>query len=69
MPERTPEQVRAEIATERVLLDQELSALQRELRSWAPFAVTGLVAGVVAAVVLTKGKATRMGVKVIWKLL
>jgi len=69
MPERTAEQIRAEIAAERVLLDQELSALQRELRSWAPFAVAGLVAGVAGAVVLTKGKATRTGVKLIWKLL
>ena len=69
MPERTAEQIRAEIADERQLLDQELTALQRELRSWVPFAVTGVVAGVAAAVVLTKGRATRTGIKVIWKLL
>jgi hypothetical protein len=65
MPERTAEQIRAEIAEERRRLDDDLVALRAEVRSFVPY----LIAGVAAVAVLTQGKGLRNGCKLIWKLL
>ena len=43
MSERTPEEIRAEIAAERQALDEDLSNLQSEIRSLAVFVTAGLV--------------------------
>ena len=64
MSERTPEQIRLEIAAERQALDEDLSNFQSEIRSLAVFVGAGLV--VVGLVSWRTGK--RKGAKTIWKL-
>ena len=65
MSERTAVEIRREIADERRRLDDELEALQAELRSFVPY----LIAGVVAVALLTGGKGIRTGARLIWKFL
>ena len=64
MSERTPEQIRLEIAAEREALDEDLSRLQSEVRSLAVFLAAGLV--VVGLVSWRSGK--RKGAGTVWKL-
>ena len=65
MSERNVAEIRKEIAAERQRLDEDLAALQSEIRSLVPFAVAGL--GVVALVTWRKG--ARRGVATTWKLI
>ena len=65
MPERSAEQIRMELADERRRLDDDLDALQAEVRSLVPY----VVAGVVAVALLTGGKGLRTGIRLIWRLL
>ena len=59
------EEIRKEIAAERQRLDDDLNALQAELRSLVP-----LVAASVAVVALvTFRKSARAGVRTLWRLL
>jgi hypothetical protein len=64
MSERTPEQIRTEIASERQALDEDLSRLQSEIRSLAVFVAAGLV--VVGLVSWRSGR--RKGAGAVWKL-
>ncbi len=65
MSERTVEEIRTEIAAERQRLDDDLTALQSEIRSLGVLVVAGLV--VVALVTWRKG--SLRGVATVWKLL
>jgi hypothetical protein len=65
MSERTAEQIRTEIAAERLRLDDDLDAFQAEVRSFVPY----LIAVVAAVAVLTGGKGLKTGFRLIWKLL
>ncbi len=65
MSERTVEELRNEIAAERQRLDDDLRALQSEVRSLGLLVVAGLV--VVALVTWRKG--SLKGVAMVWKLL
>jgi len=65
MPERSADQIRMELADERRRLDDDLDALQAEVRSLVPY----VVAGVVAVALLTGGKGLRTGIRLIWRLL
>ena len=62
---RGTEEIRLEIAAERQRLDDDLSALQAEIRSLVPVVVAGLA--VVALV--TFRKKTTAGVRMIWRLI
>ena len=62
---RDTKQIREEIATERQLLDADISALQAELRSLVPLVGAGLA--VVALV--TFRKQTTAGLRMIWRLI
>lgn len=64
MSERTPEQIRMEIAAEREALDEDLSRLQSEIRSLAVFVAAGLV--VVGLVSWRTGR--RKGAETVWRL-
>ena len=64
MSERTPEEIRAEIAAERQALDEDLSNLQSEIRSLAVFVAAGLV--VVGLVSWRTGR--RKGAETVWKI-
>lgn len=57
MSERTPDQIRLEIAAERQALDEDLSKLQSEIRSLAVFVAAGVV--VVGLVSWRKGRRRR----------
>jgi hypothetical protein len=65
MSDRTPEQIRTEIADERRRLDGDIDALHTELRSLVPY----VIAGVVALALLSRGKRGRTGIRLVWKLL
>ncbi len=65
MSDRTVEEIRGEIAAERQRLDEDLTALQSEIRSLGLLVVAGLV--VVALVTWRKG--SLRGVATMWKLL
>ena len=65
MSERSIEHIRSEIAAERQGLNDDLNALQSEIRSLALFTASGLL--VVALVTWHMGK--RKGVRTIWKVL
>ena len=65
MPERSADQIRMELADERRRLDDDLDALQAEVRTLVPY----VVAGVVAVALLTGGKGLRTGIRLIWRLL
>ena len=64
MSERTPEEIRTEIAAEREALGEDLSNLQSEIRSLAVFVAAGLV--VVGLVSWRRGR--RKGAETVWKL-
>jgi len=64
MPDRTASEVRAQIATERQGLADELDVLRGQARSLVPLAVTG----VIAVVVFSRGKYLTSGMKLLWKL-
>jgi hypothetical protein len=64
MSERTPEEIRMEIAAERQALGEDLSKLQSEIRSLAVFVTAGLV--VVGLVSWRRGR--RKGAETVWKL-
>ena len=63
MSERTVEEIRTEISTERQRLNDDLTALQSEIRSLGVLVAAGLV--VVALVTWRKG--SRKGVATLWK--
>jgi hypothetical protein len=63
MSDRTPEEIRIEIAAERDALGEDLSKLQSEVRSLAVFVAAGLV--VVGLVSWRKGR--RKGAETVWK--
>jgi hypothetical protein len=65
MSERTIEQIRGDIADERRQLEDEIDALQAELRSFVPY----VIAGVVALALFTGGKGLKTGTRVVWRLL
>ena len=65
MSERTVEEIRTEIDAERQRLDEDLTALQSEIRSLGVLVAAGLV--VVALVAWRKG--SRKGVVTVWKLI
>jgi len=65
MSERTVEQIRTEIDAERERLNEDLTALQSEIRSLAVLVAAGLV--VVALVTWRKG--SRKGVTAVWRLI
>ncbi len=65
MSERTVEEIRTEIDAERQRLDDDLTALQSEIRSLGVLVAAGLV--VVALVAWRKG--SRKGVTSVWKLI
>ena len=65
MSERTTESIRSEIAAERQRLDDDLMALQSEIRSLGVLVAAGLV--VVALVTWRKG--SRDGVTAVWRLI
>jgi hypothetical protein len=64
MSDRTAEDIRTEIAAERLALDDDLSKLQSEIRSLAVFVAAGLV--VVGLVTWRRGK--RQGAEAVWKI-
>jgi hypothetical protein len=64
MPERTAEQISAEIAAERLRLADDLAALRAGARSLVPLALGGLV----AVGLLSRGKGVKTGLKLLWKL-
>jgi hypothetical protein len=65
MSERNIDEIRKEIAAERQRLDEDLAALQSELRPLALFAAASLA--VVALVTWRKG--ARKGLATTWKLI
>jgi hypothetical protein len=65
MSKRTTEEIRREIAAERQHLDEDLGALQAELRSFVPLLAVGL--GAVALLGAAKGAKT--GIRLVSKLL
>ena len=65
MPDRSVEEIRLEIASERRALAADLDALHDEVRSVVPFAVGTLI----AVALLSNEKRLRSGVKLLWKLL
>jgi hypothetical protein len=65
MSERTVEEIRTEIAAERQRLNDDLTALQSEIRSLGVVVAAGLV--VVALVTWRKG--SRKGVTAVWRLI
>ena len=64
MSERNAEEIRKEIAAERQLLDDDLTALKSEVRSLGLLVAAGLA--VVAIVTWRKG--SRKGMVTVWKL-
>ncbi len=64
MSERTVEQIRTEIDAERQRLDDDLTALQSEIRSLGVLVAAGLV--VIGLVTWRKG--SRKGVATVWRL-
>ena len=64
MAERSAEEIRQQLAAERLLLADDLSALREDARSLVPVALVGLV----AIGLLSRRKSLRTGVKLLWKL-
>jgi hypothetical protein len=65
MPDRTAEQIRGELAEQRRRLDDDLDALQAEVRSFVPY----VIGGVVALAIFTGGKGLKTGIRLVWRLL
>jgi hypothetical protein len=65
MPDRSVEEIRLEIASERQRLATDLDALHDEARSIAPVALGTLI----VAALLLRQKRLRSGVKILWKIL
>jgi hypothetical protein len=65
MSERTPEQIRLEIAAKRQLLDEDLSRLQSDVRSLA----LTVAAGVVVVGLLSLLVSKRRAAVTVWKLM
>ena len=63
MPDRSAAEIRSEIASERQVLANELDVLRGQARSLVPV----VVAGVIAAVLLSRGKYLKSGAKLVWK--
>ena len=71
MSERTVADIREEIASERQRLDDNLTALEGELLSGAPFIAVGLVAAAALTLATTrrrKRKKKRSAITLTWKL-
>jgi hypothetical protein len=64
MPDRPAAEIRTQIASERQGLADDLDVLRGQARSLVPL----VVAGVIAVVLLSKGKYLKSGVKLLWKL-
>ena len=64
MPERSAAEIRRDIASERQSLADDLDVLRGQARSLVPL----VVAGVIAVVLVSRGKYLKSGVKVLWKL-
>lgn len=64
MSERSAEDVRREIATERDALAADLDVLRGQARSLVPF----VVGGAVALILLSQGKHLKSGVKLLWQM-
>jgi hypothetical protein len=65
MSDRSPEQIRKEIAAERAGLDHDLGQLRSEVRSLVPF----VAAGVAVIGLVTFRKGTASGVRLLLKLI
>jgi hypothetical protein len=65
MSERTPEQIRLEIAAERQLLDEDLSRLQSDVRSLVLTAAAGVVVVGLISLLVSKRRAAVTA----WKLM
>ena len=63
MPERTAEEIRREIATERQGLADDLDALHEEVVSLKPVAI----AAAVGVVLIAGRRAVSSGVKLVWR--
>ena len=55
MSERTADQIREQIAAERLGLREDVEALKGEVRSTVPFVIGGLVAAVILAIAVLIG--------------
>jgi hypothetical protein len=64
MPERSPEQIRLEIAAERQRLADDVAELRREAKVVIPIAAAALV----AVTVLSRTKAPSRAAKLLWRL-
>jgi hypothetical protein len=62
MPKRTTDQVRAEIAAERQALVRDIGGVRQDLASVLPFAVGAAL----LAVIVTRSKAARTALKLLW---
>lgn len=65
MPERTADEIRLEIASERQRLAEDLDVLHEDVRSLKP----ALIAGAVGVVLLSQRKRLTSGVQFLWRLL
>ena len=65
MPDRSVEEIRLEIASERQGLATDLDELHDEVRSIVPVALGTLI----AVALLLRQKRLRSGVKILWKIL
>jgi hypothetical protein len=64
MPDRPAAEIRTQIASERQGLADDLDVLRGQARSLVPL----VIAGVIAVVLLSKGKYLKSGVNLVWKL-
>ena len=65
MPDRSVEEIRLEIASERQRLATDLDALHDEVRSVVPV----VLGAAIAAALLLRQKRLREGFKILWKVL
>jgi hypothetical protein len=65
MPDRSVEEIRLEIASERQALATDLDALHDEVRSIVPLALGTLI----AVSLLLRQKRLRSGVRILWRIL
>ena len=64
MSDRSAAEIRSEIASERQVLADDLDVLRGQARTIVPLVVTGVIAGVL----LSRGKCLKPGLKLLWKL-